>query len=93
MFKLYDAFKNIENEKDFNNFLIDLCTPAEIKDLNDRFKIAQLLEDGTMNQRDIAKTIQCSITTVTRVARFLNREKYGGYRKILKTLKNIQIHR
>ena len=39
-----------------------------------------------MNQREIAKNVKCSIATITRVARFLNQEKYGGYRNILKTL-------
>lgn len=86
MFNLYEAFKSIKNKEEFDNFLMDLCTPTEIKDLNDRFSVAQLLQDGKMSQREIAKNVKCSITTVTRVARFLNQEKYGGYRSILQTL-------
>ena len=89
MFSLFEAFKSIKNEKEFNNFLMDLCTPNEIKDLNDRFLVAQLLQDGKMSQREIAQNVKCSITTVTRVARFLNQEKYGGYKSILNNLKFI----
>lgn len=40
MFSLYEAFKSIKNKEEFDNFLMDLCTPTEIKDLNDRFSIA-----------------------------------------------------
>ena len=39
-----------------------------------------------MNQREIAKNVKCGIATITQIARFLNQEKYGGYRNILKTL-------
>lgn len=96
MFTLFEAFKSINNEEDFNNFLIDLCTPDEIKDLQNRFEIAQLLKEGQFSQRNIAEKIKCSITTVTRVARFLNQEKYGGYRSVLNNLevnKNQNHHR
>ena len=88
MFKLYDAFMVIDSEKEFNNFLYDLLTITEIKNLRDRFKVAQLLQQGNLTQREVAKKCNCSITTVTRVARFLNNEKYGGYKTILKKLEN-----
>ena len=88
MFNLYEAFKSIKNQEEFNNFLMDLCTPNEIKDLNDRFTVAQLLNEGKLSQRDIAAEVKCSITTVTRVARFLKQENYGGYRSVLNSLKN-----
>ena len=88
MFNLYEAFRSIKNEEEFNNFLMDLCTPSEIKDLNDRFIVAQLLNEGKFSQRAIAEKTKCSITTVTRVARFLNQETYGGYKSVLNNLKN-----
>lgn len=92
MFILFEAFKSIKNEKEFENFLKDLCTPGEIKDLQDRFLVAQYLEKGELSQRDIAKKVNCSITTVTRVARFLNQEPYKGYKTILNHL-NTTHHR
>ena len=92
MFNLFEAFKSIKNEKEFNNFLKDLCTPNEIKDLQDRFLVAQYLEKGDLSQRDIAKKVKCSITTVTRVGRFLNQESYKGYKTVLNHL-NLAHHR
>ncbi|MDR2526697.1 MAG: trp operon repressor [Rickettsiales bacterium] len=86
MFNLYEAFKSINSEDEFNNFLVDLCTPKEIKDLSDRFLIAQYLYDGKLNQREVAEKTKNSITTVTRVARFLREEKYKGYETVLNVL-------
>ncbi len=86
MFSLFEAFKSIKNEDEFNKFMLDLCTPQEIKDLNDRFLIAQYLNDKSLSQRAIAEKMQCSITTVTRVARFLNQEQNFGYKTVLNHL-------
>lgn len=86
MFTLFQAFQSIKTQEEFDNFLKDLCTPSEVKDFNDRFAIAQLLFEGKLSQRAISDKIKCSITTVTRVARFLNNENYGGYRTVLKKL-------
>lgn len=83
MASLYKAFAGITSEKEFENFLRDLCTPAEIKALRERWEIAQLLYGGTLSQKAIAEKTGASVTTVTRVARFLNEEPYGGYRAAL----------
>jgi TrpR-related protein YerC/YecD len=83
MLSLYEAFANVGSEREFKNFLADICTPAEIKALNERWKIAQLLSAGELSQKAIAERIGASVTTVTRVARFLNTENYGGYRAVL----------
>ena len=83
MINLYKAFSQIKSEQEFNNFLADLCTPSEIRDFSDRLKIADLLYTTKMSQLAIAEKIGASVTTVTRVARFLNTEKFGGYRVVL----------
>ena len=83
MLDLYKAFSNIKTEKEFQNFLKDICTPSEIKALKERWAIAQLLYLGKLSQREIAEKLNVSITTVTRVARFLNHESYKGYKTIL----------
>lgn len=94
MFNLFDAFESIKNQKEFDNFLKDLCTPEEIKNLQDRFLVAQYLKNGELSQRAIAEKVGCSITTVTRVARFLNQEPYQGYSTVLNYLKSVnQNHR
>lgn len=85
MFNLYDAFSVVENKEEFEKLLYDLLTEKEIKELNDRFIMAQLLENN-ITQREIAKQLKCSITTVTRVAKFLN-GKNCGYKTILNKLK------
>ncbi|MDR2901941.1 MAG: trp operon repressor [Lactobacillales bacterium] len=86
MKSLYDAFAQIKTEKEFASFLKDLCTPGEIKDLQERWQVAQLLFEGKMSYRDIAESQKVSITTVTRVARFLKDEPNKGYKKVLQRL-------
>jgi len=83
MASLYKAFSELKSEREFDNFMADLCTPAEIRDLNDRWKIAELLYAKKMPQLAVAEKVKASVTTVTRVARFLNTEKFGGYRSVL----------
>jgi TrpR-related protein YerC/YecD len=83
MASLYEAFANIRSEKEFQNFLADICTPGEVKALTERWGIAQLLYGGKFSQKAVAEKISASVTTVTRVARFLNNENYGGYRAVL----------
>ncbi len=41
--KLSTALKNLKSDKDIDNFLKDLCTPAEIEALKERWKVAHLL--------------------------------------------------
>lgn len=73
------AILSLKTEKEVNNFLRDLCTPGEIKDFEERWLIAQLLATGEYSYREVAEKAKASITTVTRVARFLKDEPYQGY--------------
>lgn len=86
---LYKALLLIKTEDESKRFLTDLCTPKEIKAFAERLAIARLLDNGQMNYRDIAIQTGASTTTVTRVARFLNQEKYGGYKTILARIKKM----
>jgi len=43
MLNLYQAFSKIKTEKQFNAFMTDLLTPQELRGINARWKIAQLL--------------------------------------------------
>ncbi len=67
------------------NFLYDVATPQEIADLGQRFQIAKLLWTTNLSYVEIAGQTNASTTTVTRVARFLNQEPFGGYRQVLNT--------
>lgn len=60
--------------------LADLCTPAEIRSLAERWHVAQLLDSGTLSYREIHDGTGVSTTTIVRVARFLKQEPHGGYR-------------
>lgn len=80
---LFEAIISLESEKECKNFLKDLCTPKEIKDLNERWEIAKLLNNKDLSYREISKITGASLTTVTRVSRFLKDEKNNGYKSIL----------
>ena len=82
--KLSTALKNLNSDKDIDNFLKDLCTPAEIEAMKERWEVAQLLYKGDTTYRDIASKLKTSTATVTRVARFLFKESNKGYLSLLK---------
>jgi TrpR-related protein YerC/YecD len=60
--------------------LADLCTPAEVRILAERWHVAQLLEQGKLSYREIHDATGVSTTTIVRVARFLRQEPHQAYR-------------
>ena len=82
--KLSTALKNINSDREINNFLKDLCTPSESQAMEERWEVAKLLYQGKLTYRDIASKLNTSTATVTRVARFLYKESNQGYLKVLK---------
>ena len=62
---------------DVRAFLEDLCTPAELEAMGDRWKVVPLLLEG-VPYREIHDRTQVSVTTIGRVARTLERGA-GGY--------------
>ena len=83
LISLYDAMVSLKAAKEIESFLKDLCTPAELKALNERWAVVQLLDMGQLSYREINKQTGTSTTTVSRVARFLTQESYSGYRLLL----------
>lgn len=77
----------LETSDEVMNFLRDLCTPQELKSLQERWEVCQLLADGELSYRQISKQTGSSTTTIGRVSRFLNDEPYKGYRKLLDKIK------
>lgn len=65
-------------------FLRDLCTPAELQALADRWRVVPLLARGVA-YRDIHERTAVSVTTIGRVARCLEQGS-GGYRAALERL-------
>ena len=88
MKNLNQALLLLKNNKEVSEFLNDLCTPAELKAMNERWAVDQLLYKDEMSYREIASKLNASTTTITRVARFLTNEPYKGYQKILKRINN-----
>ena len=78
---LYRAVASLETGDECGDFLRDLCTPAELQALVDRWQVAMLLKDD-MPYRKIHELTGVSVTTIGRVARFLN-DGFGGYRMAL----------
>ena len=84
---LATAIAAIDDPGEVRAFLGDLCTPAEIHALAERWYVARLLDQGTMTYREIHNATGVSTTTVVRVARFLRQEANGGYRRVLDRLR------
>ena len=80
---LETAFTLLDTPEDVKEFLIDLCTPAELRALSERWHVAQILESSEKSYRDIQAETGVSTTTIGRVARFLRDEPHGGYRAVL----------
>jgi TrpR-related protein YerC/YecD len=72
------ALVSLRNVDECHNFLRDLCTPAELQALVDRWQVVEYLESG-LTYRRINELTGVSVTTVGRVARFLT-DGFGGYR-------------
>ncbi|HEY0445257.1 MAG TPA: YerC/YecD family TrpR-related protein [Allosphingosinicella sp.] len=66
--------------EEMSRFLSDLCTPAEIAALAERWHVARLLDETDLSYREIHDATGVSTTTIVRVGRFLRQEPYQGYR-------------
>ena len=66
--------------------LTDLCTPAEVRTLAERWHVARLLDGTDLSYRDIHDATGVSTTTIVRVARFLRQEPHQGYRAAIDQL-------
>ncbi len=75
---LCNALIRLKTPQECQNFLRDLCTPAELQALVDRWQVVELLEQG-LTYRRIHDQTGVSVTTIGRVARFLT-DGFGGYR-------------
>lgn len=78
---LFEAVISLETVAECRNFFRDLCTPAELQALVDRWQVVELLEQG-LPYRRIHDLTGVSVTTVGRVARFLS-NGFGGYQTAL----------
>lgn len=76
---LFEALLLLKTSEECESFLKDLCTPAELEALQERWLVAQLLAHEELSYRDVQEVTGTSLMTITRVARFLKHEPYQGY--------------
>jgi TrpR-related protein YerC/YecD len=84
--QLCNSFLHLKSPDEIYVFLKDICTPAEVKSMEERLEVAKLLMDGFLSYREIHELTRVSIATITRVARFLLHENNNGYKTVLKRL-------
>lgn len=85
---LAQALSSLAGADEIQKFLLDLCTPAELSAMADRWKAARLLKRG-LPYREIYERTGVSTATVTRVARSLT-SGAGGYQLLLDRLQDSQ---
>ncbi len=71
------ALAGLGKSQEVAAFLRDLCTPAELEAMSDRWRVVPLLLKG-VPYREIHDLTQVSVTTIGRVARTLEHGA-GGY--------------
>ena len=75
-----------QTSEEMHRLLVDLCTPAEIRTLAERWHVARLLDATDLSYREIHEATGVSTTTIVRVASFLRQEPNNGYRAALDSL-------
>jgi TrpR-related protein YerC/YecD len=76
---LCEALGSLQGGTELQAFLQDLCTPAELQALADRWRVVPLILQG-VPYREIHDLTGVSVTTVGRVARCVEFGA-GGYRR------------
>ncbi len=79
---LFGAIQSLQDIHECRNFFKDLCTPAELQALVDRWQVVGLLRQE-LPYRRIHDLTGVSVTTIGRVARFLA-DGFGGYEAALR---------
>jgi TrpR-related protein YerC/YecD len=82
---LIEVMQVLDQPGELHRFITDLCTPAELESMADRWRVVPLLMEG-IAYREIHDRTGVSVTTIGRVARCLANEQ-GGYQQAVKKLK------
>ena len=85
---LAHVFAALKGADEVQAFLEDLCTPAELEAMGDRWRVVPQLLQG-VPYREIHERTKVSVTTIGRVARSLT-QGAGGY---LHAAKALGLHR
>lgn len=79
--ELFAAISSLRTTPEARSFLVDLCTPAELQALVDRWQVVVCLQKD-LPYRKIHDLTGVSVTTIGRVARCLL-DGSGGYQTAL----------
>ena len=82
---LYRAVLTLRDEDECRRFFADLCTVAELKAMEQRLEVAQLLSEGRI-YNDILERTGASSATISRVNRIFSFGA-GGFRRMIQRRK------
>lgn len=83
--RLFRAILTVRTLDECRAFFHDLCTPAELQALKDRWAVVEMLAEGRLSYRQIHDQTGVSVTTIGRVARYLTAGD-GGYTRALQRI-------
>jgi TrpR-related protein YerC/YecD len=81
---LLGAIVTLDDVDEAADFLRDLCTLGELRDLSQRWAVVRLLDAG-LHYGEISRQTGASTATITRIASWL-RHGEGGYRRMLERI-------
>lgn len=84
--ELYLLIAGLQTPAEVSAFFADLCTPAELQAMADRWQVVHCLQQG-LPYREIYEATGVSLTTISRVARSLHFGT-GGYQLMYDRMKN-----
>jgi len=84
------AVAALQTPEECRSFFRDLCTPAELQAMADRWAVVEWLRRG-LPYREIHRLTGVSVTTIGRVARFLGNGN-GGYAAAARRLEEVPRH-
>ena len=84
---LVNAMLTQRSPDELRAFLRDLCTPAELQAMADRWAVVECLQQD-LPYREIHRLTGVSLTTIGRVARYLAAGA-GGYALAVRRLENL----
>jgi TrpR-related protein YerC/YecD len=78
------AIVALDDADEAADFLRDLCTLGELRDMSQRWAVVRLLDAG-LHYGEISRKTGASTATITRIASWLHHGE-GGYRRMLDRL-------
>lgn len=85
--ELLTAIVTIKDKKEAAAFFRDLLTISELTEFANRWQMVKYLQEGKLSYAEIAKKLDTSTTTVTRVSHWLH-NGMGGYKKVAERMFN-----